>query len=75
MARYQEFMAAVKPALEAAGAHYLTRGGAHAVYEGDWQPRRIVLLEFPSSKAADDFYNWGRLRNRFSEAKAARKRR
>ena len=50
MARYQEFMAGVKPALEAAGARYLARGGAHTVYEGDWEPRRIVLLEFPSSK-------------------------
>jgi uncharacterized protein (DUF1330 family) len=57
MARYQDFMAGVKPALEAAGARYLSRGGAHTVYEGDWQPRRIVLLEFPSAKAADDFYN------------------
>ena len=44
MGRYQEFMAGVKPALEAAGAKYLARGGAHKVLEGDWQPRRIVLL-------------------------------
>lgn len=57
MARYQEFMAGVKPALEAAGARYLVRGGAHKVYEGDWEPRRIVLLEFPTAQAADDFYN------------------
>ena len=57
MARYQEYMAAIKPALEAVGARYLARGGAHTVYEGDWEPRRLVLIEFPSSKAADDFYN------------------
>ena len=57
MARYQAFMAGVKPALEAAGARYLARGGAHTVYEGDWEPRRIVLIEFPTSQAADDFYN------------------
>jgi uncharacterized protein (DUF1330 family) len=56
-ARYQEFMAGVKPALEAAGAKYLARGGAHKVYEGDWQPRRIVVLEFPSVQAWEDFYN------------------
>jgi uncharacterized protein (DUF1330 family) len=56
MARYQEFMAGVKPALEAAGAKYLARGGAHKVYEGDWQPRRIVVLEFPSVQAWEDFY-------------------
>ena len=42
--RYQEFMTGVKPALELAGAKYLARGGAHKVYEGDWEPRRIVIL-------------------------------
>jgi uncharacterized protein (DUF1330 family) len=56
-ARYQEFMAGVKPALEGAGAKYLARGGAHKVYEGDWEPRRIVLLEFPSIAAWEEFYN------------------
>jgi uncharacterized protein (DUF1330 family) len=56
-ARYREFMTGVKPALEKAGARYLARGGAHKVHEGDWQPRRIVLLEFPSVAAWEEFYN------------------
>ncbi len=56
-ARYQEFMTGVKPALEQAGAKYLARGGSHRVYEGDWEPRRIVLLEFPSVAAWESFYN------------------
>jgi uncharacterized protein (DUF1330 family) len=56
-ARYQEFMSKVKPALEEAGAKYLARGGSHKVYEGDWQPRRIVLLEFPSVEAWETFYD------------------
>jgi len=56
MARYQSFMAQVKPALEAAGGRYLARGGAHTVHEGDWTPRRIVLLEFPSPDAWNVFY-------------------
>jgi uncharacterized protein (DUF1330 family) len=55
--RYQEFMLGVKPALERAGAKYLARGGAHKVYEGDWEPRRIVLLEFPSVEAFESFYS------------------
>jgi uncharacterized protein (DUF1330 family) len=55
--QYQEFMSGVKPALEAAGARYLARGGPHKVYEGDWTPRRIVLLEFPSVAAWESFYN------------------
>jgi uncharacterized protein (DUF1330 family) len=54
--RYQDFMRSVEPALEEAGARYLARGGAHKVYEGDWSPRRIVLLEFPSVAAWESFY-------------------
>ena len=57
MKKYQEFMAGVKPALEKAGAKYLARGGTHKVYEGNWSPRRIVLLEFPSVEAFEAFYN------------------
>jgi len=55
--RYQEFMAGVKPALEAAGGKYLARAGEHRVYEGDWEPRRIVILEFPDIAAFESFYN------------------
>ncbi len=54
--RYQDFMIQVKPVLEAAGGKYLARGGEHKVLEGDWEPRRIVLFEFPSMEAADSFY-------------------
>lgn len=57
MTQYQSFMAGVKPAVEAAGGRYLARGGAHQVHEGDWAPRRIVLLEFPSTEAWESFYN------------------
>jgi uncharacterized protein (DUF1330 family) len=54
---YRDFMARAKPALEAAGGRYLARGGAHKVYEGDWMPRRLVLLEFPSIAAFESFYD------------------
>jgi uncharacterized protein (DUF1330 family) len=56
-AQYEAFMDAVKPALEAVGAKYLVRGGPHRVHEGDWEPRRIVLLEFPSAGDWEAFYN------------------
>lgn len=55
--KFQEFMNGVKPAIESAGARYLARGGAFKVHEGDWAPRRIVLLEFPSMEAWEAFYN------------------
>ena len=54
--RYQDFMSQVKPALTDAGARYLARGGALKIYEGDWSPRRIVILEFPSVAAWEAFY-------------------
>ena len=57
MVRYQEFVKGVKPAVEAAGGRYLARGGALKVYEGDWQPRRIVIFEFPSVEAFESFYD------------------
>ena len=55
-AQYQEFMANVKPELEKVGGRYLARGSAHKIYEGDWEPRRLVLLEFPSVAAFETFY-------------------
>ena len=53
---YLAYQQALKPLLEAAGARYLARGGEFRVYQGDYQPRRLVLLEFPSLEAVDDFY-------------------
>lgn len=54
--RYRAYMEQVRPALEAAGGRYLVRGGAHKIYEGDWDPSRLVLLEFPSQEAWESFY-------------------
>ena len=56
MEQYQKYMTTVKPAIEAAGGKYLVRGGAFKVYEGDWQPRRLVLFEFASMQAITDFF-------------------
>ena len=56
-AGYGEYMAHVLPRIEAAGGKYLARGGPHTVYEGAWSPYRLVLLEFPSREAFEDFYH------------------
>jgi uncharacterized protein (DUF1330 family) len=53
---YLAYQQAVRPLLAAAGARYLARGGPFRVYEGDYQPRRLVVLEFPSLEAVDEFY-------------------
>jgi uncharacterized protein (DUF1330 family) len=56
MKRYQDFMQCVKPTIEAAGGRYLARGGEHKVVEGDWDPDRLVIFEFPSVERANEFY-------------------
>lgn len=53
---YLAYQHALKPLLAEVGARYLARGGASRVYEGDYQPPRLVVLEFPSLEAVEDFY-------------------
>jgi len=55
-AEFQRFMASIKSAMDKVGARYLARGVEHQVHEGDWWPRRIVLLEFPSMATWEAFY-------------------
>jgi uncharacterized protein (DUF1330 family) len=42
--------------LEAYGGRYLVRGGPHEVVEGDWNPERVVVVEFPSVERAREWY-------------------
>ena len=55
--QYMQFMQQVRPVIEKWGGHYLARGGEFRVYEGDYEPRRLVLLEFPSLEEWDQFYH------------------
>ena len=43
--------------VEAYGGRYLVRGGAHEAIEGDWDPERVVVLEFPSVERAREWYH------------------
>ena len=36
---------------------YLARGGKAENLEGQWQPKRIVILEFPSTEKARNWLN------------------
>jgi len=54
---YGEYMKLAKPLVEKHGGEYLVRGGAFKVYEGDYfEPRRMVLLRFPSKQKYEEFY-------------------
>ncbi|MFN3706119.1 MAG: DUF1330 domain-containing protein [Thermoflexales bacterium] len=52
------------------GGRYLARGGAVQVWEGDWTPGRVVILEFPSLEQARAWYE----SQEYGQAKAIRHR-
>jgi uncharacterized protein (DUF1330 family) len=55
-ARYDRYRAQVVATLAPFGAAFLVRGGAFTVPEGSFPHARIVVLEFPSRQAAEDWY-------------------
>jgi uncharacterized protein (DUF1330 family) len=53
MAKYS---AAVTGVVARHGGRYLARGGALEPVEGDWDPGRLVILEFDSVEAAQAMF-------------------
>ena len=39
------------------GGKYIARGGKTETLEGDWQPNRLVMLEFPALEQAKAWLN------------------
>lgn len=56
IAEYLRYQRAVRPLLEAAGARYLARGGEFTVFAGEYRPGRLMVVEFPSLRAMEEFY-------------------
>lgn len=55
-ALYEEYRKLVPATIAMYGGRYLVRGGAVEVKEGGWQPKRLVVLEFPSLEQARKWY-------------------
>ena len=55
--QYERYKAASPDAIAAGGGRFLARGGELAVLEGDWRPRRLVVLEFADLEAAKRWYD------------------
>ena len=49
---YAKYRADVPANLAAGGGTYLVRGGELEVLEGDWHPKRVVVIRFDSMEAA-----------------------
>jgi uncharacterized protein (DUF1330 family) len=56
---YREYAALVPDTLKPHGGRFLVRGGSFETLEGDWRPRRVVVLEFPSTEHARRWYASG----------------
>ncbi len=53
---FEAYRKLVAPTIADAGGRYRVRGGAFDVVEGEWQPKRLVILEFDSMAAARAWY-------------------
>ena len=55
--KFEEYKKMVSPTVESYGGRYLVRGGITETLEGDWEPGRFVILEFPNSDKACAWWN------------------
>ena len=53
---YGEFVARVPAVVEQYGGRYLARSGEVSTMVGDWQPERIVLIEFETIEQVQEFF-------------------
>jgi len=55
--RYEDYRKSVLATLPPYGGKFLVRGGKVEVLEGDWTPKRFVIVEFPSADKARDWWH------------------
>jgi uncharacterized protein (DUF1330 family) len=54
---YEEYKQLTPDTIKAFGGRFVVRGGHTEHLEGDWDPERIVLLEFPSAERAREWWH------------------
>jgi len=67
---YEEYKKLTPAAIAAYDGKFVVRGGESHSLEGDWQPQRVVVLEFPTVQRANEWWN----SPEYSVAKAIRQR-
>jgi uncharacterized protein (DUF1330 family) len=56
-ARYAQYRDEAPATIARYGGKYLARGGTVEVLEGDWNPQRLVVLEFESMERFREWYD------------------
>ena len=54
---YKKYTAGVPATLEKYGGTFRVRGGAVTPKEGGWEPKRLVVIEFPDMAALHRWYD------------------
>lgn len=52
---FREYINKIPEFIKKHSGRYVVQGEVPTVMEGDWKPERIVVIEFPSRVAANDF--------------------
>ena len=55
--RYEEYKAMAAPTVHQYDGKYIVRGGPAETLEGDWEPKRVVVVEFPSVARAKEWWS------------------
>jgi uncharacterized protein (DUF1330 family) len=53
---YQEYTRQVPDTLQPYGGKFIVRGGNAQTLEGAWNPKRVVILEFPTAQQAKGWH-------------------
>jgi uncharacterized protein (DUF1330 family) len=56
-AGYEEYRTIATPTVALYQGRYIVRGGNAVLLDGTWQPKRVVILEFPSLELAKAWWN------------------
>ncbi len=55
--KFKEYLRQTPQIVRKFGGKFLVRGGEMAVCEGNWNPKRLVMVKFESLEMAKQFYN------------------
>lgn len=56
-AQYEEYKKLTPSSIAAYEGKFIVRGGKTETLEGEWNPERIVILEFPTIEQAKQWWN------------------
>ena len=67
---YERYKSLAPASINLHGGKYIARGGTTEVLEGNWTPKRLVILEFPDMERARAWW----ASEEYAEGKALRQR-